>query len=170
MSHYQELNAQKGCTVHYTEAITLQPDAKIFELPHSVKADEYIWEQYRNNYLLTHSNEVEHKSVEKFVELSNRRNAEISQMSYEEVEAIDAAISEAKGKISNVLFDEAMESTKYYPEGYERYGKFKDAGTLVAEMGYDAINAVGHGESGSYTVILNRTKVIFCKGGSIYGN
>ena len=40
----------------------------------------------------------------------------------------------------------------------------------LAEMGYDAIKAVGHGESGSYTVILNRTKVIFCKGGSIYGN
>ena len=46
----------------------------------------------------------------------------------------------------------------------------KNAGVLAAEMGYDAINAVGHGKSGSYTVILNRTKVIFCEGGSIYGN
>lgn len=27
-------------------------------------------------------------------------------------------------------------------------------------LGYDAINAEGHGASGSYTVILNRTKTI----------
>ena len=51
-----------------------------------------------------------------------------------------------------------------------KYPKLKDPGTLATEMGYDAIKADGHGESGSYTVILNRTKVIFCKGGSIYGN
>ena len=36
-----------------------------------------------------------------------------------------------------------------------------DTGALAAMLGYDAINAEGHGSSGSYTVILNRTKVIF---------
>lgn len=35
-----------------------------------------------------------------------------------------------------------------------------DEGSWAALLGYDAINAVGHGESGSYTVILNRTKLI----------
>ena len=40
-----------------------------------------------------------------------------------------------------------------------------DAGVVATLMGYDAINAQGHGKSGSYTVILNRTKVIFKKGG-----
>lgn len=30
--------------------------------------------------------------------------------------------------------------------------------------GYDAINAEGHGESGSYTVILNRTKTVILDG------
>lgn len=39
-----------------------------------------------------------------------------------------------------------------------------DIGSYAVLKGYDAINAVGHGESGSYTVILNRTKVIFRKG------
>ena len=38
-----------------------------------------------------------------------------------------------------------------------------DYGTLAAAMGYDAINAEGHGASGSYTVILNRTKLIIKK-------
>jgi len=35
-----------------------------------------------------------------------------------------------------------------------------DEGVCAAMLGYDAINAEGHGESGSYTVVLNRTKVI----------
>lgn len=33
-------------------------------------------------------------------------------------------------------------------------------GSWAAAKGYDAINAEGHGESGSYTVVLNRTKLI----------
>ena len=37
-------------------------------------------------------------------------------------------------------------------------------GSYAALKGYDAINAEGHGESGSYTVILNRTKCIFLRG------
>ena len=41
------------------------------------------------------------------------------------------------------------------------YSRFDDEGSLAAALGYDAINAGGHGKSGSYTVILNRTKVIF---------
>lgn len=39
--------------------------------------------------------------------------------------------------------------------------KYHDVGSLAVALGYDAINAEGHGQSGSYTVILNRTKVIF---------
>lgn len=35
-----------------------------------------------------------------------------------------------------------------------------DIGCAMAALGYDAINAEGHGNSGSYTVVLNRTKVI----------
>lgn len=45
----------------------------------------------------------------------------------------------------------------------------KDVSTLAVEMGYDIINAEGHGQSGSYTVILNRTKLIIRGGGNYYG-
>lgn len=38
--------------------------------------------------------------------------------------------------------------------------RFMDDGAYAAMRGYDAINAVGHGASGSYTVVLNRTKLI----------
>ena len=40
----------------------------------------------------------------------------------------------------------------------------KDAGVMAAEMGYDAINAQGHGKTSSYTVVLNRTKLIIYGG------
>ena len=36
----------------------------------------------------------------------------------------------------------------------------EDVGSYAAAMGYDAIDAVGHGKSESYTVVLNRTKLI----------
>ena len=36
-------------------------------------------------------------------------------------------------------------------------------GSFAASRGYDAINAEGHGGTGSYTVVLNRTKVILDK-------
>lgn len=39
-----------------------------------------------------------------------------------------------------------------------------DLGAYAALKGYDAINAENHGESGSYTVILNRTKTIILDG------
>lgn len=35
-----------------------------------------------------------------------------------------------------------------------------DDGVFAAMLGYDAINAVGHGQSKSYTVVLNRSKII----------
>ena len=35
-----------------------------------------------------------------------------------------------------------------------------DIGSWAAAKGYDAIDAGGHGDSGSYTVVLNRTKLI----------
>lgn len=36
----------------------------------------------------------------------------------------------------------------------------KDLGVMAAEMGYDMIEAKGHGTTGSYNVLLNRTKLI----------
>ena len=38
--------------------------------------------------------------------------------------------------------------------------RYNNIGSYMAALGYDAINAEGHGESDSYTVVLNRTKLI----------
>lgn len=43
---------------------------------------------------------------------------------------------------------------------FEGYESISNIGAFAVARGYDAINAEGHGESGSYTVILNRTKLI----------
>jgi len=44
---------------------------------------------------------------------------------------------------------------------YAMKNTIRDVGSFSAAIGYDAINVEGAGNSGSYTVILNRTKVIF---------
>ena len=52
---------------------------------------------------------------------------------------------------------------KLIDERYEqkRQKYVHDIGAYAALLGYDAINAEGHGQSDSYTVVLNRTKCIF---------
>ena len=51
--------------------------------------------------------------------------------------------------------DKAREEAKKY----ERFSNM-DPGVLATYLGYDAINAEGHGSTNSYTVVLNRTKLI----------
>ena len=168
MSHYQEIGASKGNNFAYTEGITLTEDAKIFELPHDKKAYEYISDAYSNNYMLTHATPAQRETVEKLVSVREK----INNLTWKETrDFIDGLYEEADRYYSQLtdLSKEATKAMQYTSQG-SKYPKMKDAGTLAAEMGYDAINAVGHGESGSYTVILNRTKCIFRKGGSRYGN
>lgn len=62
---------------------------------------------------------------------------------------------------ANERFDKLRD--KRADESVEIRRKYKDEGSFAAASGYDAIVAAGHGKSGSYTVILNRTKVIFKK-------
>jgi hypothetical protein len=172
MSHYQEIGISKGNNFYYTEGLTLEPDAKIFVLPHGVKAGEYIPTQYQNHYLLTHTKGAEHEAVKRYIKASDEidRAYQTGNYTAEVLDPLYEVKDKAQSEISKELFDEAGKAMKYYPEGFTKYGLYKDEGTLVAEMGYDAINAEGHGEGGSYTVILNRTKVIFREGGSKYGN
>ncbi len=54
--------------------------------------------------------------------------------------------------------DEIERGRKERAARFERLGR--DVGVCMAALGYDAINAEGHGSSGSYTVVLNRTKLI----------
>lgn len=55
------------------------------------------------------------------------------------------------------------EQNKFLDEA-KKNADFEDYGSYAVAKGYDAINAEGHGQSGSYTVILNRTKLVIKKG------
>lgn len=56
------------------------------------------------------------------------------------------------------------EEQNKFLEETKKNADFEDYGSYAAAKGYDAINAEGHGQSGSYTIILNRTKLIIKKG------
>lgn len=65
--------------------------------------------------------------------------------------------------IKSEMYKERKASYSKVPD-ISRWDDLKDMGVKAAEMGYDAINAAGHGAMGSYTVVLNRTKLIIYGG------
>ena len=89
---------------------------------------------------------------------------------WEEVDSAASRLGEDKiDGLMGVVEEIGNDATRIYNEEHNRridaarvyQHKYRDNGSLAASLGYDAINAEGHGQSGSYTVILNRTKVIF---------
>ena len=169
MSHYKMAGEMRGMPYHFTESITLDPSAKIFELPYGKKAEEYINDMYRRKYMLDHASEDLKEKLTEYYRLTDIADTKETYEEYKKIiEQRDLIFKDGNSEMGR-LSKESMEATMYKPND-SKYGRPKNAGALVAEMGYDAINAIGHGESGSYTVILNRTKVILCDGGSIYGN
>ena len=79
------------------------------------------------------------KMIDEYKEKNPDRVAEIQKLAERHKEQREAAIEKAR-----------------------RYDKIQnlDPGVAATILGYDAINAEGHGGSGSYTVVLNRTKLI----------
>ena len=77
----------------------------------------------------------------------------------------NTGISVPRNYIETLTVDKSAKIVKYddiVKEKNNDSDKFKDmdVGVYAVLKGYDGINAEGHGESGSYTVILNRTKLI----------
>jgi len=76
-------------------------------------------------------------------------------------EELESLISELKERTnSGILSIFARKLNKFEPERPKVRRIPSDYGVLATMLGYDAIDAVGHGESKSYTVVLNRTKLI----------
>lgn len=167
MSHYQGLGRQRGNPLAYTEGITLDKSAKILTLPRGAKAEEYISDVYTHAYLSKYATGAQKAIAAEYIEVCDK----ISKLTYREAESLIDELYNRRNDLGGQirpLLTQAMSSQMYKTAAGRT--AMKNPGVLAAEMGYDAINATGHGQSGSYTVILNRTKVIFCEGGSIYGN
>lgn len=156
MRHYQELNCYRGNPVYKTETVTLDPSAKIIKYKDIGKArddhDELIarsiiekelekqpWSEMEKRYF-----KARHFGIDDNEEIlqwwKSRDSFERDMIQ----EVMRPYVGDLRRKIS------------------EKQWEFRelDEGAQCALMGYDAINAEGHGKSGSYTVVLNRTKLI----------
>lgn len=78
-------------------------------------------------------------------------------------ELTDMHYAERMARIDNITNLKNAGKTEEMKTAIDGFNQFKDMdmGSYAALKGFDAINAVGHGASGSYTVVVNRTKVIF---------
>lgn len=138
----------------HTEWLTMDKSAKILEIPIKEKENEYISARYRDAYLLKHATADTISDINEYIKAA----AELDRLyiapkiDYDLIDIATDRRTQAFIKIKP-LINEAMSA-----------GANRDIGVLAAEMGYDAINAAGHGTTGSYTVVLNRTKLIIFGG------
>lgn len=123
---------------NYVETFTLDPSAKIIK--YSDARSEVIVSHAKSEYKLTN------KEADKIKFVSRKRGSDFRE-------------AMAQLKSENPKLYRAYLDSRDWLNGIIDDDSF-DIGSEIAKLGYDAINAEGHGESGSYTVILNRTKCI----------
>lgn len=165
---YEELYSKaKTRAVHnYVETFTLDPSAKVV-----------TWREINDIRMGNLDISYRTAAIEKLVDDSGLTADEATFVKYNlgtgitwrEVDAAAKRLTpERRGELVDKFYNIGEEATRIYNDEHERriaqahvyQENYRDIGSLAAALGYDAINAEGHGQSGSYTVILNRTKVI----------
>ena len=161
MKHYQELNEKRGNPLSYTETFTLDESAKIIKF-----------------------NDLEEMKATNARDLKGHFGKFVDDLDVPEdtknlIRAKPAFATDEQKRIAEEIYgnmsNEEREEKTQVVAGYvrdaisyanNRYGEITNMniGSFAVLNGYDAINAEGHGESGSYTVILNRTKLIIKRG------
>ena len=164
MKHYMGLNNKKKRAISIVEDITVDKSAKFIE-------DNKIRTTYIKQILSINNKSNYNNYIDEYEKI-------LSEKTDLKLKFMNAMYNEKNNDLANTYFKEynakQVESERFYknmpPEIREVYQQIKgiDQSVLAVEMGYDGINAKGHGQSGSYTVILNRTKLIIRKGGKLY--
>ena len=162
MSHYQELGISRGYKFAYTETMTLDPSSKIIEFSklekeYSKYSKQYSFDNMRKQAMDKALSELD---FPKPIKDKYKKMMELYQSGYtpKQIKEYEELVKQLDKKSPG--------STKKFKDSYNKHYKdvsdrfIDNIGSYAAARGYDAINAVGHGESGSYTVILNRTKLI----------
>lgn len=135
-----------------TETLTLDPSAKVIKYNDIVRMQENEGREYRDRELSQYA-ASKGDACESFFRIQTGKEVQDDDFDKvlrwrsekpDEYKAAEAFRVETEKK-SNEIMDETLKM---------------DVGAYAALKGYDAINAEGHGESGSYTVILNRSKTI----------
>jgi len=169
MEHYHNLGESRYGDAHhsYTETLTLDPSAKVITYRELMDIRTgNLSPDYRTdviNDLIKKSNYTDDEAT--FIRFNlntgvtwNEVSAAAGRLTNERIQELSKEfpkIGEEAKKLYNEEHDRRIERSSMLQH------KFSDPGSLAAALGYDAINAEGHGQSGSYTVILNRTKCIF---------
>ena len=150
MDAVSKLRSYRSEPAHYVETMTLDPSARIIEYDEILALKEQA------------AQDAASRAVETLMD---------SYSNGTEGQRLAARFVAGDGSPGQAWFDSAPETSKeaYHAavselraarqSGYAPVAGMND-GSFAAAMGYDAINAEGHGASGSYTVILNRTKLI----------
>lgn len=165
MQHYIELNKQRRNPIAVVEDFTLDKSAKIIDYD-KIKS-EYIKEKLKKqkitkNELFDSINNYEDMLTELGQLKQDFLTAQYTEKNQELANKYFMKYNKKQIECQNCLNSMPNEIKSIYKEiqGIDR-------SILAIEMGYDAVNAKGHGLSGSYTVILNRTKLIIRRGGKI---
>ena len=173
MAHYKDLNQMRGNAYALTETMTLDKSAKVIK--YTDLADMQRMEGSRGNFFtekIRNANLTDdemafavHYYGRALWNATSGFDADVLNRAYEAYDRImDLPILE--GDAIEESFWKKMGSKnlekelKQYEKEAAKLQKM-NKGSYAALKGYDAINAEGHGQSGSYTVVLNRTKCIF---------
>lgn len=176
MRHYHDIGNQRFGgretieAKHYTETFTLDRSAKIIKysdlFDKKLEWEEGLKNKYVNDALDGWLNEhglSDNHAAKTFLNF----NTQTGNVSWgEATRAHDVLEKEGNlGVFDSYLADARKAKGDAIAKGVDELNekKINDIGSFATALGYDAINAEGHGLSGSYTVILNRTKVIFKK-------
>ena len=151
---YEMSRAAKAYSI--TETLTLMPNAKILKIHNEDDIINYLADEYAMSKL---TDSKQRALLFKYSTIQKQIDAE------KKIDKVIALYDE-RDKLVSDNKDDWNTINKYRSEFVTKFAG-KDGGVVATLMGYDAINAEGHGKSGSYTVILNRTKVIIKKGGEM---
>ena len=148
--------------VSFTETFTLDPDSKIITYDEAKELlDNHNAQWSYENAKSQAENEVfqgmglSGKAIKDYHNIIDLYNNGWTKKQHEKLESLKKQYG-----LSN---DDVRKIGSQFQSLVKKYqaGRVDDVGAFAALLGYDAINAKGHGESGSYTVILNRSKCIF---------
>lgn len=140
---------------NYTETFTLTPGAKIIT---SRDLDEEL-----TKYKAVAASKAKAEVIDKYSGKGDDFTICMKREAGDETISFDRAMESYKkmDDREKTEFRQAIKEMNEAGQKKETEMASMDPGVYAAMAGYDAINAEGHGQSGSYTVILNRTKCIF---------
>ncbi len=136
----------------YTETMTLSPAAKVVKYNDLVRMKDNVQADYEEKAFADYASEHGGEQCVAYLRSLSGRG------SLDDFDVGDKfyLTSPNEHRAAQQFFNKLREESDQYSKKFEDM----DIGAYAAMLGYDAINAEGHGATGSYTVILNRTKTI----------